>query len=206
MRSGPGGSKLGPAPALSLEEGLVSVTDYVIDVLLVAVVLRQVRPHELTVRSALVPLLLLAAASAVYLRSFTLRGNDLVLIVVLCGAGIALGALSGLADRLWHDSGGRLIAQAGAVSVGAWVLGMGFRFAFDFYANHAGARSVVRFSMRHDISGAGIWTAALVLMAFGQVLARVGVLQGRRIRADKSRPPFGYAARSSVGHAAPSHR
>jgi len=186
----------------------LSVTDYVIDVLLVAVILRQVRPHELTVRSALLPLLLLAAAGAVYLRSFTLRGNDLVLIVVLCAAGIALGGLSGLADRLWDDSGGRLIAQAGPVSVGAWVLGMGFRFAFDYYANHSGARSVVRFSIRHDISGAGSWTAALVLMAFGQVLARVGVLQERRIRAaDKSRGPFGYpGASSSVGHAAPSHR
>jgi hypothetical protein len=186
----------------------VSVTDYVIDVLLVVVILRQIRPHELTVRSALLPLLLLAAAGAVYLRSFTPRGNDLVLIVVLCAVGIALGALSGLGDRIWHDSGGRLIVQAGAVSVGAWVLGMGFRFAFDFYANHSGARSVVRFSTRHDISGAGIWTAALVLMAFGQVLARVGVLQGRRIRAaDKSRAPVGYPrARSSVGPAAPSPR
>ena len=27
------------------------------------------------------------------------------------------------------------------------------------------------------------WTTALVLMAFGQVLARLGVLQGRRVRA-----------------------
>jgi hypothetical protein len=73
--------------------------------------------------------------------------------------------------------------QAGAVSVITWIAGMGFRFGFAYYAYHGGASSVASFSARHDITGASIWTTALVLMAFGQVLARLGVLQGRRIRA-----------------------
>jgi len=60
---------------------------------------------------------------------------------------------------------------------------MGFRFWFAFYAYYGGAASVASFSARHDITGASIWTTALVLMAFGQVLARLGVLPGRRIRA-----------------------
>ena len=161
----------------------MGVTDYVIDVLLIAIILRQVRPHLLTARSAVLPLVLLVAAWIVYFRSFTLSGNDLALIVILSAVGVVLGGLSALGDRLWHDHRGRLVAQAGLASVGAWVLGMGFRFWFDYYANHSGARSVVRFSVRHDISGPSIWTAALVLMASGQVLARVGVLQARRIRA-----------------------
>jgi hypothetical protein len=42
---------------------------------------------------------------------------------------------------------------------------------------------VARFSVQHDVSGANIWTIALVLMAFGQVLARLAVLQIRRARA-----------------------
>ncbi len=41
-----------------------------------------------------------------------------------------------------------------------------------YYANHSGAGTVVRFSVRHDISGPRIWTAALVLMASGQVLSK----------------------------------
>ena len=60
---------------------------------------------------------------------------------------------------------------------------MGFRFGFAYYAYHGGASSVASFSARHDITGASIGTTALVLMAFGQVLARLGVLQGRRIHA-----------------------
>lgn len=166
----------------------MTVTDYIIDLLLVAVIFRQVRPHELTARSAVLPLILMAAAGIVYLRAFTLAGNDLALIVILIIAGVVLGAISGLADRIWRDGRGRLLAQAGVVSVAAWVIGMGGRFAFAYYAYHSGAGAVARFSVSHDITGAQIWTTALVLMAFGQVLARVGVLQARRLNPARSAP------------------
>jgi hypothetical protein len=161
----------------------VSVTDYVIDILLIVVIFRQVRPHELTPRAALLPLALLVAAGIIYLRPFTLHGNDLALILILAAAGIVLGALSGLADRVWWDDGRRLMFRAGVLSVIAWVAGMGFRFWFAWYAYHGGGPAVASFSLRHDISGANIWTTALVLMAFGQVLARLAVLQVRRVRA-----------------------
>jgi hypothetical protein len=160
----------------------VSVTDYVIDILLILVIFRQVRPHELTPRAALLPLALLAAAGIIYLRPVTLGGNDLPLILILAAAGIVLGALSGLADRIWPEQG-RLLFRATAISVIVWVVGMGFRFWFAYYAYHGGGPAVARFSASHDITGAGIWTLALVLMAFGQVLARLAVLQVRRVRA-----------------------
>jgi hypothetical protein len=170
----------------------VSVTDYVIDILLIVVIFRQVRPHELTPRVALLPLALLAVAGIIYLRPFTLRGNDLALILILAAVGIVLGTLSGLADRIWWDEGRRLMFRVSVISVLGWVAGMGFRFWFAFYAYHGGGPAVASFSARHDISGADIWTTALVLMAFGQVLARLGVLQVRRVRA--------------VSHAALRHR
>jgi hypothetical protein len=166
----------------------MSVTDYIIDLLLIAVIFRQVRSHELTARSAVLPLILMAVAGVIYLRAFTLRGNDLALIVVLVIVGAALGAISGLADRIWRDGQGRLLAQAGVASVAPWVIGMGGRLAFAYYAYHSGAASVAGFSIRHDITGAQIWTTALVLMAFGQVLARVGVLQARRLSSGGSAP------------------
>lgn len=161
----------------------MSVTDYVIDILLILVIFRQVRPHELTPRAALLPLVLLAVAGIVYLRPFTLGGNDLALIGILVAVGIVLGALSGLADRIWRDDSGQLMFRAVTLSVIAWVIGMGFRFGFAYYAYHGGGPAVASFSARHDITGADIWTTALVLMAFGQVLARLGVLQIRRVRA-----------------------
>jgi len=162
----------------------VSVTDYVVDILLILVIFRAVRPHLLTLRTALLPLVLLVIAGIIYLRPVTLRGNDLTLIVILAAVGIVLGVLSGLADRIWRDEHQQLMARAVTLSVIAWVIGMGFRFWFAYYAYHGGGPAVARFSGQHHLSGANIWTTALVLMAFGQVLARLAVLQIRRARAN----------------------
>jgi hypothetical protein len=185
----------------------MSITDYVIDILLILVIFRAVRPHPLTPRAALLPLILLAVAGVVYLRPVTLGGNDLALILILAAVGVVLGVLSGLADHIWRDEQRQLWFRAGALSVIAWVAGTGFRFAFAYYAYHGGGPAVARFSVQHDLTGAGIWTFALVLMAFGQVLARLAVLQIRRLRAarDLAALPSGQAATprahaSRVGH------
>jgi FtsH-binding integral membrane protein len=102
----------------------MSVTDYVVDILLILVIFRAVRPHPLTPLAALLPLLLLAIAGIIYLGPLTLRGNDLALILVLAAAGALLGVLSGLADRIWQDQGRQLLSRAVALSVVAWVAGM----------------------------------------------------------------------------------
>ena len=164
----------------------MTITDYAIDILLILVIFRLVRPHLLTPRAALLPLVLLAAAGVIYLRPVTLGGNDLALILILAAAGVALGVISGLADRIWQDEQRRLWSRAVAWSIIAWVAGMGFRFAFAYYAYHGGGPAVARFSARHDLTGAGIWTTALVLMAFGQVLARLAILQIRRVYAARN--------------------
>jgi hypothetical protein len=66
------------------------------------------------------------------------------------------------------------------------------RFGFAYYAYHGGGPAVARFSAQHDLSGSDIWTTALVLMAFGQVLARLAVLQIRRVRAARDQAALGY--------------
>jgi hypothetical protein len=181
----------------------VSVTDYVIDILLIVVIFRAVRPHPLTPRAALLPLILLAVAGIIYLRPITLRGNDLALILILTAVGIVLGVLSALPDRIWRDGGQQLLSRAVAVSVIVWIIGMGFRFGFAYYAYHGGGPAVARFSVQHDLSGANIWTTALVLMAFGQVLARLAVLQIRRVRFAAQNPALGMNAPQSLSAAQP---
>ena len=134
----------------------MSITDYVIDILLIAIIFRLVRPRELSLRSAFLPLILMVAAGVIYLRPSSLGGDDVIRIVILAAAGVVLGTLSGLADRLWRDERGRLLARAGALSVAAWVLGMGFRFGFAYYAYHSGGIAVANFSRHHHISGSHI--------------------------------------------------
>jgi hypothetical protein len=162
----------------------VSTTDYVIDILLIAVIFRLVRPRELSPRAALLPLVLVIAAGSVYVRPTTLGGNDVLLIIVLIAAGAVLGLASGRADRIWSDAGaGRVLNQATALSLVTWVAGMGFRFGFEYYSYHSGGAAVARFSAGHHITGARAWTTALFLMAAAQVVCRLVVLQVRRVRA-----------------------
>ena len=160
----------------------MTTTDYVIDILLIAVVFRQMRARELTAGSVLLPVVLVGVACFNYLKPFTPRGDDVLLIVVLATAGIALGLLSGIVTDVWRDAKGQVVARAGLIAAAFWVAGMGFRFAFAVWSTGSGATDVARFSVDHQISGAQAWTTALVLMAVGEVLARVAVLQLRRTR------------------------
>jgi hypothetical protein len=144
---------------------------------------------------------LLALAGVVYLRPFTVGGNDIALIGVLTVAGLVLGAWSGLADKVCRGDQGAVISRATTLSVITWVLGMGSRFGFAYYSYHSGTHAMASFSAHHDITGARIWTTALVLMAFGQGLARVGVLQLRRLQTARTSVVVGVGATTMVSRA-----
>jgi len=178
--------------------------DYAIDSLLVAVVLLQARARTLTLRSLLRPLVLVAIAGTVYLRPISLGGNNLVLIATLTGVGIVLGTLSGTATAVWRQDD-NVVSRAGVLAAFLWVLGMGARFAFAIWATHSGAAAIGRFSVRHDITGANIWQVALVLMAFGEVMSRTGVLQFRRTRALNCRNSLG-ADPDGAGNSRPAYQ
>ncbi len=181
----------------------MTTTDYIVDILLIAVVFRQMRARLLTPASMLLPVVLVGVACADYLRAFTPHGNDIALIAVLTAAGLLLGLLSGVVTSVRRDADGDVVARAGLTAAAFWVAGMGFRFGFAVWSTGDGATGVARFSVDHHISGARAWTTALVLMAVGEVLARVAVLQLRRIRAPRTGPvphdvPRPVAARSAL--------
>lgn len=159
----------------------MSLSDYVIDLLLIALVLRQIRRQTLTPGSIILPTVLIIVAGLNYLHPFRLGGNDAALIVLLTAVGTALGLLSGLATRVWRENG-VIMCQAGAAAALLWTVGMAARFAFAYYSTHGGRNEVAQFSITHNITGDAVWVTALVLMAFGEVLARVLVLQVRRVR------------------------
>ena len=74
-----------------------------------------------------------------------------------------------------------VVARAGVVAAVTWIVGMGFRFAFALYANTTGgSESIGRWSAHHAVTSGQVWTTALVLMAFAEVLSRVGIMQWRR--------------------------
>ena len=161
----------------------MSTEDFLVDILLIVIIFRQLRPSPYTARRVVLPMAVVAWAGFHYLARFNVRGNDVWLIVFFTLAGLALGLASGATTFMWRDNAGQVLAKAGLWACVTWVAGMGFRFAFALYANtNAGGKAIGNFSRRHAITSSHAWTTALVLMAFAEVISRVVMLQIRRLQ------------------------
>ena len=80
--------------------GGMSINMYLINVILVLMVIRQIREHSLDLRALAVPVLAVAAAAVFFLHSVPGGGNDIALELLGVSAGAAMGAVGGLATRL----------------------------------------------------------------------------------------------------------
>jgi hypothetical protein len=158
---------------------------YLINALLVLLVLRQIREHQLDLRALAVPVLAVAAAAVMFLHSVPGGGSDIALDLLCVTVGAAMGAIGGLATRLRRGADGRPLGRAGTLAASMWIAGVGARMVFYFAATHGAGPAIAAFSSAHHITGAAAWTAALVMMALADVLTRLVVvfLRGRRLTA-----------------------
>jgi len=157
---------------------------YLINALLILVVIRQIREHQLELRALAVPVLAVAAA-VMFLHSVPAGGSDITLDLLCTSAGAAMGAIGGLATRLRPGAGGRPLGRAGVLAAGMWIAGVGARMVFYFAATHGVGPVIAAFSIAHHITGPAAWTAALVMMALADVTARLVTvyLRGRSLAA-----------------------
>lgn len=165
----------------------MSFGDYLFDTVLVLLVVRQLRESRFTLHMVLLPLGIIGWVVKSYLHTIPTSGNDLAVIVGLTAVGVVFGSISALTTRVRTDGGPNALIKAGWVSAGVWVLSMGGRFGFAVWASHGGGPSLYRFSLAHDLS-IDVWTAAIVLMALGEVLARTGLMVLRTHRALAEQP------------------
>jgi hypothetical protein len=158
---------------------------YLINALLVLLVVRQIREHQLDLRALAVPVLAVAAAAAMFLHSVPDGGSDIALDLLCLSVGAALGAVGGLATHLRADADGRPLGRAGVLAASMWIAGVGARMIFYFAATHGAGPAIAAFSIAHHITGSAAWTAALVMMALADVLTRLAVvwIRGRRLTA-----------------------
>jgi hypothetical protein len=161
------------------------MTIYLINALLVLLVVRQIREHQLDLRALAVPVLAVAAAAVMFLHAVPGGGSDIALDLLCVSAGAAMGAIGGLATRLRPGADGRPLGRAGTLAAGMWIAGVGARMAFYFAATHGAGPAIAAFSIAHHITGPAAWTAALVMMALADVLTRLAAVyaRGRRLTA-----------------------
>ena len=167
----------------------MTTTDWVIDTALVLLVFRQLREQRLTARTILLPVALMSWAGLTYLKSVPTAGNDLILIALLTGVGVVFGLLSGLLTQVRYH-GGNVCIKATLSAAGLWVISMGARMAFAVWSSSgSGGRHVASFSAAHDITSSQAWVTALILMAFGEVIVRLGtiIVRGKLVSARDGR-------------------
>ncbi len=177
----------------------MNINMYVINAILVLMVVRQIREHQLDLRALAVPVLAVGCAAVFFLHSVPGGGNDMALELLCVSAGAAMGAVGGLATRLRRDAEGRPLGRAGWLAASMWVTGVGARMAFAFAAAHGAGPAIARFSIAHHITGSDAWVAALVMMALADVLTRLVVVyfRGRRLAAGAASNPAHIPAGSS---------
>jgi hypothetical protein len=164
----------------------MTATDYLINIVLIALVILQIRGSRMDLKTALRPVICVGAAALYYLRGIPAAGNDLILYVVLGGIGLVLGVACAATTRVWRASDGFAYAKAGAAAAVLWVVGIGSRLAFEEYWSHGGTHAIVSFSAGHDITSQNAWVAGLVLMALAEVISRLIVLRIRGARTQET--------------------
>jgi hypothetical protein len=154
-------------------------TDYIVNGLLIALVIRQILGKKLTAFGLIWPVGVVVWAGYSYLHGIPTAGNDVVLVMTGITVGATLGVLCGAYTHLHPQANGTFLAKAGFVAAALWIVGVGSRLAFELYATHGGGASIAHFSANHSITSTEAWTSALILMAFAEVLSRTGVLAWR---------------------------
>jgi hypothetical protein len=160
----------------------MTFSDYLIDIVLVLLVVRQIRESRLSTRMMLMPLAIVAYVAHEYLHALPTAGNDLGLVAGMIGLGLALGVAGGLTTRVRTDGGRYALVRAGWVAAGLWVGSMSARLGFAIWATHGGGPALARFSAAHHLS-VSVWSDAILLMALTEVVSRVGLLFWRTQRA-----------------------
>jgi hypothetical protein len=160
----------------------MTLTDYLINFVLIALVILQIQDRRITLRALIRPVILVALAALYYLKGVPTAGNDVVLYLILGGVGLVFGAACACTTRIWRAADGFAHSKAGVVAAFFWVVGIGSRLAFEEYSTHGGVRSIEHFSVAHDITSSNAWVAALVIMALVEVIARLGLIRLRAAR------------------------
>jgi hypothetical protein len=141
-------------------------------VILVGVFSSDIGERAITSHRLLRPLIIAAAAGALYLTSFATSGDGLALEL----AGPAVGALLGLLAAAFmrverHRSDGRIVTRAGIGYALVWIVVIAARLAFIYGSQHWFSAELGSWMLAHHVTADAL-TDALVLMALAMTTTR----------------------------------
>jgi hypothetical protein len=158
----------------------MTTLDYVLALAALAIVLWNMRRHELTDRRLRRPAIIAAAICVAFLHGVPTSGADGALVAAGVLVGVACGAVGGLATRVERDAAGRVVASATPLAVVVTAGAFAGRMAFAFAATHGAGPEIGRISGELGVRSPQAWVASLVLMAAVDLVVRALILWRRR--------------------------
>jgi len=153
----------------------MTTSDWILDLALILVVLRQMRWGRIDLVFVAVPIGIVSFVAYKYLNPIPTGGNDMLLIAVFAAIGTILGITGGLATHVRVEEAHTFV-RAGFTAASLWVLGMGARLAFAVWTAHSGGPTIARFSAQHHITSAQAWVSAMILMVLCEVGTRIATI------------------------------
>lgn len=171
----------------------MSLDDYLISLLMMSSVIRQLRGRPLTWFSLTWPVALVCWAAFQYFGGVPHHRADLILTTVLSGIGITLGLSCGALSHIYvkphsseqaaHGESGDVMVRSSGIAAALWVVGIGSRLAFGLFAEHGGGTDVASWSEHLGLTSMNTWGTALIAMSFLEVVGRTSLLAPRLLRA-----------------------
>lgn len=153
----------------------MNLEEWIISLLLVAVVLRQIRGKRLTLFGLTWPIILILYAFLNYFKTIPLYKSDLTLVLSLMFIGLLLGVGCGVLTQVYIQNN-TIKAKARFLASTLWIIGMGSRIIFGIYATHGGATHIGNISSKLHLHSYNTWAVALIFMALLEVLSRSFIL------------------------------
>ena len=164
----------------------MTTTDWILDIVLIALVLRQIREARIDKRFVLIPASIVAYTGSHYLTSVPTGGNNLYYVGGLLALGIALGVAGGLTTHV-RAAEGHGYARAGLAAAGIWVVSMSVRMGFLVWISYGSGKDWLRdYSIAHHVTSGNVWQTGLVLLALSEVIVRLGIIVARSQQAKRT--------------------
>jgi len=182
----------------------MSVSVWIVNLVVLAVVLEADLGHKKISRFRLIrPLVLGAVVAAFYIGGIVGTGTSLWLELGGVGAGIVLGLAASALMRVYADAGRKPWSLAGPAYAALWVAVVGARLWFGYASNHSLRIPVGTWMFLHHVTSA-VMVDAFIFMAIAMVLTRTASLFVRS-RTLRGAPPVVPASadektRSPAGH------
>jgi hypothetical protein len=160
----------------------MSTLDYILGVSALALILFNMRRHELTDRRLRRPVIIAAGICIAFLHGVPTAGADGLLVATCMLIGAACGAVSAFATRVERDRAtGAVIAEATPLAMAVTGVAFASRMGFAVAATNGLGPAIARFSNEIGVHSAAAWVAALVLMAATDLVVRAAILWRRRV-------------------------